>query len=196
MFAAYKSGVEALGFLRKSQGLTLEAAEDVRADMNQLVEEGEDIAAVLGEGMDSINLTIKGHSNFQVSVYGELVWNFQIGTVGNLSSSKFLVGFSLLVEVIFLSGQAGDVDDDELLRELEGLMEPELELDQLEQHMAKLSVKEEGEGSDPLEHLPPVPTGPIDTIPVAIGVTGTPLVSAGAMTTSSTANRTKRPLLA
>jgi hypothetical protein len=50
VYAAYKSGVGALGFLRNSQGLTLEAAEDVRADMDQLAEEGEEIAAVLGEG--------------------------------------------------------------------------------------------------------------------------------------------------
>ena len=56
MFAAYKSGVEALGFLRNSQGLTLEAAEDLRADMNELAEEGEEIAAVLGEGTDNMSI--------------------------------------------------------------------------------------------------------------------------------------------
>lgn len=50
VYAAYKSGVEALKFLRNSQGLTLEAAEDVHDEMHQLVEEGEEIAAVLGEG--------------------------------------------------------------------------------------------------------------------------------------------------
>lgn len=51
VYAAYKSGVEALGFLRNSEGLTLEAVEDIHDEMHQLVEEGEEIAAILGEGI-------------------------------------------------------------------------------------------------------------------------------------------------
>lgn len=58
MYAAYKSGVEALSFLRNSKGLTLEAVEDIQAEMHELVEEGDEIAAVLGEGMVTAELTL------------------------------------------------------------------------------------------------------------------------------------------
>ena len=47
MFAAYKVGVEAMKSVRKD--MTLEKAEDMKAELQDLVEEGEDIAAVLGE---------------------------------------------------------------------------------------------------------------------------------------------------
>ena len=51
VYVAYRSGVEALRAVQSSQGLTLRGAEEVRADMQELMEEGEEVAAVLAEGM-------------------------------------------------------------------------------------------------------------------------------------------------
>lgn len=69
-----------------------------------------------------------------------------------------------MVTDILCPGPAGEDEDDDLLRELKGMMEPELEhqeteLDQLELNMAKLSVHEEEDNRHLLEQLPPVPTG-------------------------------------
>lgn len=50
MYAAYKSGVEAFRSMRESQGLSLEKVEDVKAEMEELLEESEDVAAVLSKG--------------------------------------------------------------------------------------------------------------------------------------------------
>ena len=50
VYELYKTGLEALRSMRKSQGLTLKRAEDVRAKMEDLIEEGDDIAAVLSQG--------------------------------------------------------------------------------------------------------------------------------------------------
>ena len=50
MYQAYKSGLEALQFMHKSKGLTLERAEDVITDLKEAVEDNEEIAAVLSEG--------------------------------------------------------------------------------------------------------------------------------------------------
>lgn len=43
--------MEALRSIQSSQGLSLEKVEDVHAEVRELVEEGEDIAAVLSEGI-------------------------------------------------------------------------------------------------------------------------------------------------
>ena len=129
-------------------------------------------------------------------------WDDQVVLITGGYSLKLQVALSLkdILFCGFLSGQAGDMgDDEELLRELEGLMGPELEVDQLGLNMAKLSVKEEGEEGnllEHLEHLPPVPTGAMP-IPTGVtctgaptGVTGTP--TTGVMSTSSTTNKTKK----
>ena len=51
MYELYKTGLEALRFMRRSQGLTLERALDVSAEMRDLMEEGDEIAAALREGL-------------------------------------------------------------------------------------------------------------------------------------------------
>lgn len=49
VFSAYKSGVEAMRSMRRD--LTLEKVEDTSAEMQDLLEEGEDIGAVLSKGL-------------------------------------------------------------------------------------------------------------------------------------------------
>ncbi len=51
MYELYKTGVEAVRSMRKSQGLTLAKAEEIRSDLNDLIEEEDDIVAVLSEGL-------------------------------------------------------------------------------------------------------------------------------------------------
>ena len=48
IFAAYKSGAQALQSILKDS--SLEKAEDVMASLREVVEEGEEIGAVLSEG--------------------------------------------------------------------------------------------------------------------------------------------------
>ena len=135
VFAAYKSGVEAIGALRSSEGLTLEAAEDVHAKMQELAEEGEEIAAVLGEGVCNI-------------LYGVQVM-FKFGFCGLCSGP---------------AGNHKE-DDDELLRELEAMMAQEPGVDELEASMAKLTVSDRqpaavvNDNTPSLaDQLPPVPS--------------------------------------
>lgn len=54
MYELYKSGLEALHSMRKSQGLTLEKAADISAEMKDLLEEGDEISAALGEGLCAV----------------------------------------------------------------------------------------------------------------------------------------------
>ena len=48
MFAAYKSGVDALRSVQKSQSLG--QAQDLMDDLKEMTEEGEEISATLSEG--------------------------------------------------------------------------------------------------------------------------------------------------
>jgi hypothetical protein len=80
----------------------------------------------------------------------------------------FLCTVEVTGSIVFAApaGERGDAaDDDELLRDLEALMDQEPEVDQLELHMAKLSVSEEKDEIGLLEDLPPVPTGALATPP-------------------------------
>jgi len=97
VFAAYKSGVDALRSIQRPQ--SLEQAQDLLDDLKEMTEEGEDISAALSEGRDKKKKKKKKRQIMRACTF--------------YSPSLY---FSLLLDL------TGDADEDELMRELEDIV--------------------------------------------------------------------------